>query len=374
MVLTGDALLVGDAGRPDLHAHGDQTVEEMAGTLYRSLTERLLALPDHLALYPGPLLGLRLRARPLGHPGLDDRLRAPQQRGAPVRLRGDLRRGADQGHPAGARAAGRDHRGQPERAPARRGSLEVSAGPPGAAREPRAVLAARRGQRPGRGDGRPRALDPAADRAGRIRRVIERRGALIHRRLRARQVVHQPRRGGVGRAGRETPPAAARLGGRASGPAPDRARAELGLDRRRERLPRDQPGARLVDDRGDEDRPRRAEAAGLRAGSERGRRIRRRRRGGPVERPARERVRAARRARGRSCRRGRRSACSSLSSSSATRPTTSPWSRLAITPTRIASRRRFDERFPTPPTASPRFVPVPRRGSSTTSTTPSPGA
>ena len=31
MVLTGDALLVGDAGRPDLHAHGDQTVEEMAG-------------------------------------------------------------------------------------------------------------------------------------------------------------------------------------------------------------------------------------------------------------------------------------------------------------------------------------------------------
>ena len=52
MVLTGDALLVGDAGRPDLHAHGEQTVEEMAGVLYRSLTERLLALPDHLVLYP----------------------------------------------------------------------------------------------------------------------------------------------------------------------------------------------------------------------------------------------------------------------------------------------------------------------------------
>src|SRR5690242_6624770 len=26
LVLTGDALLVGDAGRPDLHAHGEQTV------------------------------------------------------------------------------------------------------------------------------------------------------------------------------------------------------------------------------------------------------------------------------------------------------------------------------------------------------------
>jgi glyoxylase-like metal-dependent hydrolase (beta-lactamase superfamily II) len=40
MVLTGDALLVGDAGRPDLHAHGDLTAEQMARTLYRSLTER----------------------------------------------------------------------------------------------------------------------------------------------------------------------------------------------------------------------------------------------------------------------------------------------------------------------------------------------
>ena len=51
-VLTGDALLVGDAGRPDLHAHGDHTVEQMARTLYHSLTARLMTLPDHLALYP----------------------------------------------------------------------------------------------------------------------------------------------------------------------------------------------------------------------------------------------------------------------------------------------------------------------------------
>jgi glyoxylase-like metal-dependent hydrolase (beta-lactamase superfamily II) len=28
MVLTGDALLVGDAGRPDLHAHGEQSAVE----------------------------------------------------------------------------------------------------------------------------------------------------------------------------------------------------------------------------------------------------------------------------------------------------------------------------------------------------------
>jgi hydroxyacylglutathione hydrolase len=57
LVLTGDALLVGDAGRPDLHAADDQSVEEMAVTLYRSLTERLLALPDHLLLYPGHYSG-----------------------------------------------------------------------------------------------------------------------------------------------------------------------------------------------------------------------------------------------------------------------------------------------------------------------------
>jgi hydroxyacylglutathione hydrolase len=57
LVLTGDALLVGDAGRPDLHAHGDHSVEEMARSLYRSLTERLLSLPDHLLLYPAHYSG-----------------------------------------------------------------------------------------------------------------------------------------------------------------------------------------------------------------------------------------------------------------------------------------------------------------------------
>ncbi len=57
MVLTGDALLIGDAGRPDLHAGGEQTVEEMAGALYRSLKEKLMALPDDLLLYPGHYSG-----------------------------------------------------------------------------------------------------------------------------------------------------------------------------------------------------------------------------------------------------------------------------------------------------------------------------
>src|SRR4051794_37680125 len=76
-VLTGDALLVGDAGRPDLHAHGEHTVEEMARALYRSLTERLLALPDHLVLYPshysGSVCGRGLSANPVSTIGFERR-------------------------------------------------------------------------------------------------------------------------------------------------------------------------------------------------------------------------------------------------------------------------------------------------------------
>jgi hydroxyacylglutathione hydrolase len=77
LVLSGDALLVGDAGRPDLHAHGEHTVEEMARTLYRSLAERLLALPDHLVLYPahyaGSVCGRGLSATPVSTVGFERR-------------------------------------------------------------------------------------------------------------------------------------------------------------------------------------------------------------------------------------------------------------------------------------------------------------
>lgn len=77
LVLTGDALLVGDAGRPDLHAQGGQTVEEMARLLYRSLNERLLSLPDHLLLYPshysGSVCGRGLSANPASTVGFERR-------------------------------------------------------------------------------------------------------------------------------------------------------------------------------------------------------------------------------------------------------------------------------------------------------------
>jgi glyoxylase-like metal-dependent hydrolase (beta-lactamase superfamily II) len=82
-VMTGDALLVGDAGRPDLHAHGDQTIEEMARLLYHSLTERLLVLPDHLLLFPshysGSVCGRGLSGNPASSIGYERRHNAALQ-------------------------------------------------------------------------------------------------------------------------------------------------------------------------------------------------------------------------------------------------------------------------------------------------------
>jgi hydroxyacylglutathione hydrolase len=77
LVLSGDALLVGDAGRPDLHASGEHGVEQMARLLYRSLTERLLRLPDDLLLYPahysGSVCGRGLSANPASTVGFERR-------------------------------------------------------------------------------------------------------------------------------------------------------------------------------------------------------------------------------------------------------------------------------------------------------------
>jgi hydroxyacylglutathione hydrolase len=77
LVLSGDALLIGDAGRPDLHAGGEHTVDEMARALYRSITERLLTLPDHLLLYPahysGSVCGRGLSANPASTVGFERR-------------------------------------------------------------------------------------------------------------------------------------------------------------------------------------------------------------------------------------------------------------------------------------------------------------
>jgi hydroxyacylglutathione hydrolase len=67
-VLTGDSLLVGDVGRPDLHAMGEDAAEQMARILYRSVHEGLLTLPDHLLVYPAHYAGSVCGRGLSGHP------------------------------------------------------------------------------------------------------------------------------------------------------------------------------------------------------------------------------------------------------------------------------------------------------------------
>jgi glyoxylase-like metal-dependent hydrolase (beta-lactamase superfamily II)/rhodanese-related sulfurtransferase len=63
-VLTGDTLFIGDVGRPDLSP--GHTSAELAGMLYDSLHDKLLALPDTVLVYPahgaGSLCGKNMRA------------------------------------------------------------------------------------------------------------------------------------------------------------------------------------------------------------------------------------------------------------------------------------------------------------------------
>ena len=72
LVFTGDSLLVGDVGRPDLHAGGDP--QPFARELRRSL-ERLLALPDHVLVYPshygGSVCGRALSGNPFSTIGFE---------------------------------------------------------------------------------------------------------------------------------------------------------------------------------------------------------------------------------------------------------------------------------------------------------------
>jgi hydroxyacylglutathione hydrolase len=51
-VLTGDTLFIGDVGRPDLLSSIGFTKEELASSLYDSLHEQILTLPDSTRVYP----------------------------------------------------------------------------------------------------------------------------------------------------------------------------------------------------------------------------------------------------------------------------------------------------------------------------------
>ena len=72
LVFSGDSLLVGDVGRPDLHAAGDP--RPLARELFRSLG-RLLALPDHVLVLPshygGSVCGRSLSGNPISSIGFE---------------------------------------------------------------------------------------------------------------------------------------------------------------------------------------------------------------------------------------------------------------------------------------------------------------
>lgn len=51
-VLTGDTLFVGDVGRPDLRAALGWSAQDLGGLLYDSLHDKLMTLPDDVAVYP----------------------------------------------------------------------------------------------------------------------------------------------------------------------------------------------------------------------------------------------------------------------------------------------------------------------------------
>jgi hydroxyacylglutathione hydrolase len=74
LVFTGDSLLIGDVGRPDLHARGDP--EPPARQLYESL-QRLLALPDGVGVFPshyaGSVCGRGLSGNPFSTIGFERR-------------------------------------------------------------------------------------------------------------------------------------------------------------------------------------------------------------------------------------------------------------------------------------------------------------
>jgi hydroxyacylglutathione hydrolase len=72
LVFSGDSLLIGDVGRPDLHVAGDP--DGQARLLHTSL-RRLLELPDHVVLYPshyaGSVCGRGLSGNPVSSIGFE---------------------------------------------------------------------------------------------------------------------------------------------------------------------------------------------------------------------------------------------------------------------------------------------------------------
>jgi glyoxylase-like metal-dependent hydrolase (beta-lactamase superfamily II) len=72
LVFSGDSLLIGDVGRPDLHVAGDALNQ---GRVLHASLHRLLELPDHVVLYPshygGSVCGRGLSGNPVSSIGFE---------------------------------------------------------------------------------------------------------------------------------------------------------------------------------------------------------------------------------------------------------------------------------------------------------------
>ena len=77
-VLTGDTLFIGDVGRPDLHGTLGWSANDLAGLLFDSLHNKMLALPDSCLVYPahgaGSLCGKSLSKETVSTMGEQRRL------------------------------------------------------------------------------------------------------------------------------------------------------------------------------------------------------------------------------------------------------------------------------------------------------------
>ena len=177
-MFSGDSLLIGDVGRPDLHVAGD--ARGQARLLHASL-RRLLELPDHVVLYPshygGSVCGRGLSGNPFSSIGFERAHNpllalADPEAFADALLEDMPPRPVEQERIVAANRAGKV------------GRRRVSAGPARPARERPPVRAPGRPERAGRRHGRAGAKRAAAGRQARLRPALDRGDPRLRRRVR----------------------------------------------------------------------------------------------------------------------------------------------------------------------------------------------
>ena len=286
LAFTGDSLLIGDVGRPDLHVAGDAAGQArlLHGSLARllDLADGVVVLPSH---YAGSVCGRALSANPFSSIGFERHQNAMLAFAE-----------AD----AFAEALLRD---TPPRPPNRRQSWRSTAAAPLPRLDERDTVARLRANAAqfsllvalnalvgGMVGSRTKRLT-AGRRAG-LQADLDRRHPRLRGRVRPGQGDHEPGRRRARRSCRTQAAVGARLVGGAAGAAaigfaPTWASSSSPTPARRQR------GPRLVNDGGDEDRPCRARAARSRARLQRSRRLPGRRDDGVRQRCSRRDLRAS---------------------------------------------------------------------------------